>query len=299
MTDSYKSCRLCPHQCKANRTGPERGRCGAGSSPVIYRYAPHHGEEPPVSGKNGSGTIFFSHCTLSCIHCQNYPWSQQHKGKTYNPRELSGVLTELAAKGCHNWNLVSPTPWLPDIYKAVSSVKETGIHLPIVYNTSGFERKETLAAFSELMDIALVDLRYAVPSTAAEACGSAEYVEAARETLRFFWQKLGPLQVDKQAIACKGVICRILVLPGHADEACRNIEWIAENLGTDMSMSLMSQYTPVYKALTRSPWNRRLNRSEYNKAINSVHSLGFENGWIQDFQKAPSEGMLGCEMHPE
>ncbi len=213
--------------------------------------------------------------------------------------ELAEILRDLASSGCHNWNLVSPTPWLPTIAQAVSHVKQAGIRMPIVYNTSGFEKRETLAAYSSLLDVALVDVRYAYPATAKEACGTAAYVNAARATLKYCWQTLGPLQSDADGIAQKGVICRILVLPGHADEACANLEWIAENIGTELTLSVMSQYTPAHKATEMPPWDRRVTVDEYRTVTEKLESLGFENGWTQDLQEAPPEGLLGYSMQPE
>ena len=290
-------CRLCPRACGVDRLSGRRGYCGAGVLARVFRYGPHFGEEPPLSGTRGSGTIFFSHCTLRCLYCQNYPWSSQAQGDDLETTQLTAIFRQLAASGCHNWNLVSPTPWLPQIRAALAPLFRDGIRLPILYNSSGFELPETLAGFRELADIALVDLRYARKDTAAEASDCPAYVEAARSTLEWFWQKLGPLQTDADGIARQGVICRVLVLPGHADEAVANLHWLADRIGTDVHLSVMSQYTPVYGALHRDGWNRRVTAAEYGQVTAAVEELGFDNGWVQEFEDGASPAdLLGCNM---
>ena len=291
-----KPCRLCPRCCGAERGAGARGYCGAGALPRLYRYGAHFGEEPPLSGTRGSGTLFFSHCTLRCIYCQNYPWSQECRGEDLTVERLREVLEELARQRCHNWNLVSPTPWLPQIRAAVRPLFERDIRLPFVYNTSGFESTKTLYAYRDLIDIALTDLRYARPETAAEASDCGSYVDAARLALKWFWDELGPLQFDDEGCARQGTICRLLVLPGHADEAVENLAWIAENIGTDIHVSVMSQYTPVHTAKSLDGWNRRVTAAEYQRVTEAAEALGFENGWIQPYDAAETRELLGCEM---
>ena len=272
------------------------GRCHAGAEPEVYRWGPHFGEEPPLTGVNGSGTVFFSRCTLSCIYCQNWPWSQGGKGTKISVDKLTAILKELADAGCHNWNMVSPTPWLPFIRESIDALKLLGISRPMVYNTSGFETCRTLDAFAPLMDIALCDLRYALPSTAKEASAASDYVENARAAVRWFWDNLGPLQLDDDGIAKRGLICRVLALPGHADEAVDNLRWLAETVGTRVSVSVMSQYTPVYKALEQAPWNRKVYEEEYELLRIAVDEFGFDNGWVQDFEGDAPAGLLGQTM---
>ena len=291
------ACRLCPHGCGVNRLSGQRGYCGAGVLPRVFRHGPHFGEEPPLSGSRGSGTVFFSHCTLRCIYCQNYPWSSQAQGEDLEITELTAIFRRLAELGCHNWNLVSPTPWLPQIRAALTPLFRDGIRLPILYNSSGFESPESLSAFRDLADIALVDLRYASNMTAAQASDSPDYVESSRSTLEWFWQNLGPLQIDADDVAVRGVICRVLVLPGHADEAVANLRWLADRIGTDVHLSVMSQYTPVYGALQQAGWNRRVTASEYAQVTAAVEELGFDNGWVQEFEDGASPAdLLGCNM---
>ena len=279
-----------------NRTAGQVGYCGAGRAARVFRYGPHFGEEPPVSGSRGSGTIFFSHCTMRCIYCQNHPWSQSGLGEDFSAEGLRGILRGLAEKGCHNWNLVSPTPWLPQIKEAAEPLIQAGISLPFVYNTSGFESPKVLDAFADLADVALVDLRYASPGTAAEGSDAAAYVAASRLAFRWFWDRLGALRTDGEGIAVRGVICRLLALPGRVQEAVENLGWLAAEIGTQVHVSVMAQYTPVHRALGREGWGRKVREDEYARLTDAVGGLGFENGWVQDFEGDAPDGLLGQTM---
>jgi len=290
------ACRLCPRACGVNRLAGQVGYCKAGALPRVFRYGPHFGEEPPVSGTRGSGTIFFSHCTLRCVYCQNHPWSQANQGDDLSIEALREIFRSVAQKGCHNWNLVSPTPWLPQIREAVTPLLRAGISLPFVYNTSGFEAREALDTFSELADIALIDLRYATSAAALEGSDARSYVDASRQALLWFWNRLGPLETDAEGIAKRGVICRLLALPGRVSEAIANLEWLAENVGTEVHVSVMSQYTPVHRAAKMQGWDRTVCREEYELLTDAADSLGFENGWIQDFEGDAPADLLGQSM---
>ena len=298
MASALSHCRLCPRQCGVDRLRGERGYCGAGALVEVFRYAPHFGEEPPISGTRGSGTVFFSRCTMHCIYCQNYPWSQCGDGTACSVEELAGMLRDLAGRGCHNWNLVSPTPWLPRIAAALELVKQDGIRLPVVYNTRGYERPETLADAGEWVDLYLTDLRYADERTAAEASGAPTYVRDARRAFREMWSRAGPLQTDAAGIARRGVICRLLVLPGHAGEAIDNLRWLTETVGTGVAVSLMAQYTPAHAAIGRPPWNRRLTQREYDAVREEMERLGFNTGWMQNLEEPTPEPLLGYRMKP-
>lgn len=295
MTD-LEACALCPRRCGINRAAGQTGYCRAGVKPRIFRYGPHHGEEPPIAGERGSGTVFFSHCTLRCIYCQNHPWSQEHLGEDKEIEELSAIFRRLAEIGCHNWNLVSPTPWLPQIKKAVESVIKDGIFLPFVYNTSGFESVETLRRYADLADIALIDLRYSQIKSAAEGSDAPGYVAAARESLLWFWRNLGPLETDADGIARRGVICRLLALPGRTGEVVDNLRWLAENTGTGIAVSVMAQYTPVAGALGKPGWDRKVRADEYRLIENAIAEFGFEEGWVQEIEEESKKDLLGRNM---
>ena len=296
--DELEECRLCPRRCGANRNSGVRGYCGAGNRPEVFTVGPHHGEEPPVSGTRGSGTVFFSRCTLRCIYCQNYRFSQLGEGQAYDTAELAHMLRSLSEQGCHNWNFVSPTPWLPFIRAAVGHIKSDGISLPVVYNTSGFENTGTIAALDGFVNVYLTDLRYANADTAEEASGSSKYVQVAREALLEMWRQVGALKLDENGIAESGTICRLLVLPGHAAEAVENLRWMASNIGNDIAVSVMAQYTPVHMAVGRREWGRRVSREEYELVCDAVEELGFEQGWVQDFEGEAGSELMGFNMKP-
>jgi len=289
-------CELCPRRCGADRAAARRGYCQAGNRPQVFRFGPHAGEEPPVSGTCGSGTVFFSRCTLRCLYCQNHPWSQQGLGDKYTDRELDGVFRTLHAAGCHNWNLVSPTPWLPWIAESVSRLARDGVRLPFVYNTSGYERIETLETFAELGDVYLTDLRYADPATAAEASDAPDYVAVARAAAQWMWRARGALRTDTDGIAVSGVIVRILVLPGRAREAIDNLRWLAETLGITVAVSLMSQYTPTHRATALDAWNRRVTAREYDAVREELEQLGFSEGWVQELESETPPELIGYQM---
>jgi len=272
------------------------GYCRAEAEAEIFRYGPHHGEEPPLSGTRGSGTIFFSRCTLKCIYCQNYPWSQEGRGDCYNVAELAGILKELAKAGCHNWNLVSPTPWMAQVEKALEIARKDGISIPVVYNTSGFERIEVLEQLKGLVDIYLTDLRYSRKESAEEGSGSGEYAGVARSALKEMWRLAGPLKVDANGMAVSGTICRLLILPGHSKEVIENLQWLADNVGNGIAVSVMAQYTPAHKAVSRKPWNRRITEREYSAVCSAVERFGFSAGWVQDFERMSPKELVGFEM---
>ena len=273
-------CELCPRRC-----GKRPGFCGAGGAPRVFRWGPHFGEEPPLTGTRGSGCVFFSRCTMKCLYCQNSPWSWKGKGVDKTIPELTAIFRELALKDrVENWNLVSPTPYLPFIREAVQPLFNEGIRLPFVWNSSGYERVETLEEYRELCDFGLFDLRYSRNETAIAASGAPGYVEASRAAVRWAWEK-------------KNLIVRILVLPGHADEAIENLAWLATELSNEIPVSVMSQFTPAYKALETPPFDRKVTEEEYASVTEAAADFGFENGWIQGFGAAdPKLALLGENM---
>ena len=274
-------CELCPRRC-----GTRPGFCGAGELPRVFRWGPHFGEEPPLVGARGSGCVFFSRCTMKCLYCQNSPWSWRGEGVDKTVPELTEIFRELAVKDkVENWNLVSSTPYLPQIREAVKPLLDEGIRLPFVWNSSGYERVETLEEYGELCDWALFDLRYSRNETAMKASGAPDYVERARAAIRWAWER------------GKRLIVRILVLPGHADEAIESLAWLATELSNEVSVSVMSQFTPAYKALQTPPFDRGVTEEEYASVTEAAADFGFANGWIQGFGAAdPKLALLGENM---
>lgn len=290
-----RACDLCPRRC-----GRRPGFCGAGDRPRVFRWGPHFGEEPPLVGKGGSGCVFFSCCTMKCLYCQNSPWSWRGEGRDIAVGKLTAILRDLAVKHrCANWNLVSPTPYLPAIRAAAAPLVAEGVRLPFVFNSSGYERPETLAEYRDLCDVALVDLRYADDATARAASAAPGYVEASRAAVRHLWNALGPLDSDEPGGATRGVIVRILVLPGHADEAIENLAWLAAECSPLVHVSVMSQYAPAFQALETPPFDRVVSEEEYAEVTEAAADFGFENGWIQGFgSRDASSDLVGENMPP-
>lgn len=292
--DILDCCTLCPRSCKADRRGGKSGFCGAGGAPRIFRWGPHFGEEPPLTGRNGSGCIFFSRCTMKCVYCQNSPWSWGGKGEDVTTERLADIMRGLAVKDkCENWNLVSPTPYLPFIREAAAILSREGVKLPFVWNSSGYESVDVLEEYSELCDTALFDLRYSDNATALKASAAPGYVEASRAAVKWaFGRRRRPGDESVPPL-----IVRILVLPGHAEEAIENLAWLATELSPEIPVSVMSQFTPAYRSAEISELNRKVTEEEYASVTEAAADFGFENGWIQGFESAdPSIALLGENM---
>ena len=264
-----------------------------------------------MTGARGSGCVFFSRCTMKCLYCQNSPWSWRGEGVDKTIPELTAIFRELAVKDrVENWNLVSPTPYLPFIREAVKPLFDEGIRLPFVWNSSGYERVETLEEYSDLCDWALFDLRYSRDETAIAASAAPGYVAAARAAVKWAWERgIGIDKIDKSdrhrclptpIDASRGLIVRLLVLPGHADEAIENLAWLATELSNEIPVSIMSQFTPAYKALETPPYDRGVTEEEYASVTEAAADFGFENGWIQGFGAAdPKLALLGENMQSD
>lgn len=284
-------CQLCPRKC-----GKRPGYCGAADSPRVFRWGPHFGEEPPITGERGSGCVFFSRCTMKCLYCQNSPWSWKGEGVDKTIPELTAIFRELAVKDkVENWNLVSPTPYLPFIREAVQPLFNEGIRLPFVWNSSGYERVETLEEYKDLCDWALFDLRYSNNDTAIKASSAPGYVEASRAAVKWAFER--SVEVGVRSEEWRKLIVRILVLPGHADEAIENLAWLATELSNEIPVSIMAQYTPAYKALETPPFDRAVTKEEYESVTEAAADFGFENGWIQGYEASdPKLALLGENM---
>jgi putative pyruvate formate lyase activating enzyme len=291
-------CRLCPRACGARRDRGERGFCREGAAARVFSAAPHFGEEPPLSGTAGSGTVFFSGCTLRCSYCQNHAFSQEGAGSEAGPGELSRIFLSLERKGCHNLNLVTPTHFLPQILQALSRAAEAGFSLPLVYNTSGYETLETLRLLDGVVDIYLPDMRYDAAAPAARHSEAEGYPEVNRRAVREMWRQVGPLVTDAAGAARRGLIVRHLVLPGGAAGTRGVLRFLAEEVSRDVAVSLMSQYTPCFRALGDPILGRRPTRREFEEAAAALHDLGFRNGWIQEWSDRGSREFLGEAFTP-
>jgi putative pyruvate formate lyase activating enzyme len=263
----------------------------------VFRWGPHFGEEPPITGERGSGCVFFSRCTMKCLYCQNSPWSWRGEGEDVSVARLADIMRSLAVEDrVENWNLVSPTPYLPFIREAARILAHEGVRLPFVWNSSGYERVETLEEYSDFCDWALFDLRYSRDETAVAASAAPGYVETARAAVKWAWEK----EVGRAKKGEGGLIVRILVLPGHADEAIENLAWLATELSNEVRVSVMSQYTPAYRARETPPFDRGVTEDEYETVAEAAADFGFCNGWTQGFGAAdPKLAFLGENMSAE
>lgn len=279
----YESCRLCARNCGVNRT-KVAGYCKMKSEIYLSRAALHFWEEPPISGTRGSGTIFFSGCSLSCIFCQNREISRGRTGKAVSVDRLAEIMTELEAKGAHNINLVTPTHYIPSIVEAIRLSKKHGFNIPIVYNTGSYETVEALKMLEGIVDIYLPDLKYYTGKTSAEYSNAPDYPEVARAAIAEMYRQVGEPEFDEKEIMKKGLIVRILLLPGHVAEAKLSLKYLIETYGDNIYISLMNQYTPMQDM--KPPLNRRVTHDEYADLIGYAEKLGLKNGFTQDFGTA-------------
>ncbi|MDD5635141.1 MAG: radical SAM protein [Atribacterota bacterium] len=276
-----KSCILCPHQCGVDRISGQKGFCRSTGQIEISSFNAHFGEEPPISGINGSGTIFFSNCTLRCVYCQNYPISQLGHGNKISVSELSQIMLDLQKRKCHNINLVTPTHFVPQIISAIKKARSGGLCLPIVYNTSGYESVETLQLLDGIVDIYLPDIKYSDDKLAEKYSKATNYSLVNKKALQEMYRQVGNLKVDRKGIAISGLIIRHLVLPGKLSGTEKVLNWIAENISKEAYISLMAQYFPAFQALEYPELSRRITRNEYKKAKEIFDRCGLVNGWIQ------------------
>jgi len=265
-----------------NRLAGERGFCRAGALARVAAVSLHHGEEPPVSGTRGSGTVFFSHCNLTCLFCQNYPISQLGNGREMDAETLAGELAGLQAKGAHNVNFVTPTPHVPQLVEAVRIARDGGFRIPVVYNTNGYDALEALALAEGEVDIYLPDAKYRSNELSASISGAADYPERNQAAIAEMVRQVGFLVTDADGIATRGVLVRHLVLPGRVDETERVFEFLAAEYGPDLPLSLMGQYFPAYRAPQTPGFERKLYPEEYDRAIEAAQRLGLRNVFIQE-----------------
>jgi len=284
---SLEHCELCPRRCGVNRLAGATGFCGAGSECVVAHYGPHYGEEPPISGLRGSGTIFFSPCNMRCLFCQNYQISQSTSGSAVSVAGLVDIFFDLKKRGVHNINLVSPTPYAPLIALAIKTAKEAGFDIPFLYNTGAYEERETIRLLKGLIDIYLPDLKYSSDGVAKKLSAAPLYPAAARQAILEMHAQVGDLsKVD--GIARKGLLIRHLVLPGGLAGTRSMIAWVESNLGRHTAISLMSQYYPMYRAREHPLINRRIREDEYHALVEVLAGRGFENVYLQEMASAES-----------
>ncbi len=280
-------CTVCPRRCEVDRTTDELGVCGAGREVVVSSASLHHGEEPPVSGLAGSGTIFFTHCNLKCVFCQNYPISHQGQGDPVSLDELAAAMLHLERLGAHNINLVTPTHFAPQILDALGRAFERGLELPILYNCGGYESVEMLKFFEGIVDIYMPDMKYSDPEAAQKLSSAPDYPETNRKAIREMHRQVGDLVLEsafghERAIAVRGLLVRHLVLPNDLAGTEGVMRFLAEKISPQTAVSLMSQYFPQYRAKEFPEIARRITADEYRHAQDLMERSGLRRGWHQN-----------------
>lgn len=277
-----KSCDLCPHQCRVNRLAGGVGVCRTGVLPKVASANVHRGEEPPISGSRGSGTIFFSGCTLRCRFCQNFPISQMGNGEEITTAVLASRMLKLQRQGVHNINFVTPTHFLPQILAALYLAVPQGFQLPLVWNSSGYEKVDALALLDGVVDIYLPDMKYADEEAAVRFSSAPGYRESNRAAVREMLRQVGHLEVDGEGNAKRGLVIRHLVLPDGGAGSVETLHWISENLGEETHISLMKQFFPAHEAPGVPGIHRKVSDEEYEEAVAALEEAGLENGWVQE-----------------
>lgn len=283
-----EKCAICPHNCGINRLNNQIGRCKSKDTVKVALYSTHNFEEPCISGKKGSGTVFFSNCNMNCVFCQNYEISQQGKGKEISIEELAEIFIKQQEKDVENINLVTPTSYVPQIIEAIKIARKNGLKLPIVYNTNGYEKVETLKMLEGYVDIYLPDFKYSDDDLGKRLSKVDNYFEIATEALKEMYRQTGKAVFNGEGVMQKGMIIRHLVLPNHILNSRRVLKWINENMH-DVYVSVMAQYFPTYKAKEIDDINRKLTKEEYEQIENYLYRLDLENGYIQELGEHEEE----------
>ncbi|MDD6195330.1 MAG: radical SAM protein [[Clostridium] aminophilum] len=285
---SYRQCRLCPRNCGVDRL-KNRGYCQSPAYAVAARAALHPWEEPCISGDRGSGTVFFTGCTLRCCFCQNYKISQEGFGKPISSGRLSEIFLELQEQGAHNINLVTAAMYAPTVLEALEAVRGK-LTIPVVYNSGGYEKPEVIRKLESYVSVWLPDLKYYSPELAQKYSGAEDYFDRASEAIRTMIEAAGPPVFDENGLLIRGVIIRHMVLPSHRDDSIRLLKWISDHLPKGgYLISIMSQYTPFYHSADYKEISRRLTSFEYNRVIDAAIELGLTEGFMQEKSSAKEE----------
>lgn len=279
-----ESCELCPRRCGVDRNR-ETGFCGAGRLVRLALVSLHPWEEPCIAGEKGAGTVFFSHCNLRCCFCQNYEISHEGRGSDVTEQRLAEIFLEQQQRGAATLDLVTPTHYVPQILAALQLARQQGFSLPVVYNSNAYETVETLELLRGQVDVFLPDLKYMDPESAASYSQAKDYFPVAAAAIRKMVELTGAPQLE-QGILRRGVLVRHLVLPGHRHESMRILDWLWNNFGENIYLSLMNQYTPMYRAAEHPEINRRLTTFEYDSVVEHAYDNGFRHCYIQEGQTA-------------
>lgn len=282
-----EDCVLCPRKCHVNRLEGQLGYCGQGSEVVAARAALHFWEEPCISGRNGSGTVFFSGCNLRCVFCQNDHIARGKAGAVLPPGRLSEIFLELQEKGAHNINLVTATHFLPQVVESLVHAKKQGLNIPVVYNTSGYEEVSSLKMLKGLVDIYLPDLKYCSPALSLRCSNAPDYFEKASAALAEMFRQTGPPVLDESTgLMKRGMIVRHLVLPGNTKDSKKVLRYLHETYGNDIYVSIMNQYTPMPRAAHIPELSRRVTAEEYERILAFAEQIGIGKGFVQEGETA-------------
>ena len=281
MDDLLDHCTLCPRRCGVNRNAGARGFCGAGSAVRVARTMLHRWEEPCLVGAHGAGAVFFAHCTLRCVYCQNHAISHEGRGREIATEELAAAFLSLAAEGAATLDLVTPTHYTPQILTALTLARARGLNLPIVWNTSGYETTENIARLAGTVDIYLPDLKYATEESGRLYSCAPDYAAVVWDALAAMVAQVGSVQFAPDGRLLSGVLVRHLVLPGHRHESIVLVRRLWETFGDAIQLSLMRQYTPLYRAAEFPPLHRRLTTFEYESVVAAARELGMERVYVQ------------------
>ena len=284
-----EKCTLCPNNCGVNRLKNEKGKCNITNNIKVSLSSLHYYEEPCISGKNGSGTIFFSNCNLKCIYCQNYKISQQGLGKNINIQELANLFLQQQKDGAHNVNLVTPTPYVIQIIEAIKIARKNGFNIPIIYKCGGYENIKTLKMLEGYIDVYLPDFKYAYNELGVKYSNVNNYFDNVTVAIKEMYRQVGTPKLDKNGIIQKGLIIRHLILPNHINNTKNVLKWIEENIDNNVYVSIMAQYFPTNKAKENKFLNRKLNKKEYKEIEKYLATLNLTNGYIQELGEHEEE----------
>ncbi len=277
-------CAICPRECHVNRNaGSLKGICGVDARLKVSSANLHFGEEPPISGMRGSGTIFLSGCNLKCVYCQNYPISQYRNGEITSFDDVAKMMLDLEKRGAHNINFVTPSHYVPELMAVMLMACKAGLSIPIVYNSSGYDKVETLQLLDGIVEIYMPDMRYSQPEMARCYSAAQNYPESNRAAIKEMYRQVGDLEIDDEGIAVQGLLVRHLVLPENIAGSEEIFRFLANEISPDTFVSLMSQYFPAHKAVSMEKVNRRILPQEYQKALDVFERAGLGNGFIQPF----------------
>jgi putative pyruvate formate lyase activating enzyme len=284
------SCSICPLDCKVNRLNDEIACCYSGGLPIVSSYCAHYGEEPGLVGTHGVGNIFFGNCNLRCVYCQNHEISQNHHVERKNEishERLAEMMLELQAKGCHSIGLVSPTHFVPQIVRSLVIAADSGLNLPLIYNTNSYDSVDVLKLLDGIIDIYLPDLKYSSDEAGWLYSKVPRYVDVSRAAVKEMHRQMcSNLILKEDGLVRRGLIIRHLILPNELAGSEETLTWICHNLGSDVTLSIMAQYYPTHKAVYTDLLNRKIYAGEYKRVLNLVERLGMENGWAQDWEQA-------------